>query len=118
MAEFLDLAAFADGDRKEAVGPAMVAYCTSAYEYISSAFRNLDAMIKRFSSPDKRVIAELILAQRLYRLADLPGVGRFRRIELVPLLDTSALKLCRRTTTFRNSLACVEESTPGNPANA
>ena len=41
MAEFLDLAAFADGDRKEAVGPAMVAYCPSAYEYISSAFRNL-----------------------------------------------------------------------------
>jgi hypothetical protein len=48
LAEFLDLAAFADGDRKEAVGPAMVAYCPGAYEYISSAFRNLDAMIKRF----------------------------------------------------------------------
>jgi hypothetical protein len=57
LAEFLDLAAFADGDRKEAVGPAMVAYCP--YDYISSAFRNLDAMIKRFSSPDKWVIAEI-----------------------------------------------------------
>ena len=67
----------------------MVAYCPSAYEYISSAFRNLDAMTKRFSSPDKRTSLHISGNATYLPLTFGPWSGRVEDVKEEPKIRAS-----------------------------